>query len=278
LNNYNGLKTKKYVRAYIMEPIIEIDKASVAKDGRSILDCISLKVFPGENIAIMGPNGAGKSSLMKLITKEYYPVCSDGETPIRIYGKASWDIFELRSSFGIVSSELHSANYKEITGRDVVLSGFFGSIGLYYHQDITSEMREKAASVMEFLGIAHLSDRYVSKMSLGEARNFLIGRALVNDPKVLLLDEPTSGLDIKAAHEFLGILRKIAASGKNIFLITHRINEIIPEIERVVLVKDGKIFGDGKKGDVLTDRNISTLYGMDLSIRESNGYYWITYK
>jgi len=261
-----------------MEPIIEIDKATVAKDGHSILDSVSLKVFPGENIAIMGPNGAGKSSLIKLITKEYYPISSDGKMPIKIYGKSSWDIFELRDSFGIVSSELHIASSKEITGRDVVLSGFFGSIGLYYHQDITSEMREKAASVIEFLGIAHLSDKYMSKLSLGEARKFLIGRALVNDPKILLLDEPTAGLDIKAAHGFLEILRKIAASGKNIFLITHRINEIIPEIGRVVLVKDGKIFGDGKKEDMLTDKNISELYSMDLSVRESNGYYWITYK
>jgi iron complex transport system ATP-binding protein len=261
-----------------MEPIIEIDKATVTKDGHSILDGVSLKVFPGENIAIMGPNGAGKSSLMKLITKEYYPVCSDGIMPIRIYGKTSWDIFELRASFGIVSSELHIANAKEITGRDVVLSGFFGSIGLYDHQQITPEMQEKAASAIEFLGITHLSDRFMPKLSVGEARKFLIGRALVNDPRILLLDEPTTGLDIKAAHDFLGILRKIALSGKNIFLITHRINEIIPEIERVVLVKDGKIFGDGKKEDVLTDRNISTLYDMNLVIRESNGYYWITYK
>jgi iron complex transport system ATP-binding protein len=263
---------------YIMEPIIEIDGATVAKDGRSILDGVSLKVFSGENIAILGPNGAGKSSLIKLITKEYYPICSDGATPIKIYGKATWDIFELRTSFGIVSSELHSANAKDITGRDVVVSGFFGSIGLYDHQIITSEMREKAASVIEFLGISHLSDRNMSKLSLGEARKFLIARALVNDPKVLLLDEPATGLDIKAGHEFLGILRKIAASGKNIFLITHRINEIIPEIGRVVLVKDGKIFGDGKKEDILTDRNISELFDMDLAIRESNGYYWITYK
>jgi iron complex transport system ATP-binding protein len=262
----------------MMEPIIEIENATVAKDGRNILNDVSLKVFSGENIAILGPNGAGKSSLIKLITKEYYPICSGGETPIKIYGKASWDIFELRASFGIVSSELHSANTGDIAGRDVVVSGFFGSIRLYDHQIITSEMREKADSVMEFLGISHLSDKYTSKMSLGEARKFLIGRALVNDPKVLLLDEPTAGLDIKAAHDFLGILRKIAASGKNIFLITHRINEIIPEIERVVLVKDGRIFRDGKKEGILADNDISELYDMDISIRESNGYYWIAYK
>jgi iron complex transport system ATP-binding protein len=266
------------VRAYRMEPIIEIENATVAKDGRYILNDVSLKVFSGENIAILGPNGAGKSSLIKLITKEYYPTCSGGEAPIKIYGKPSWDIFELRASFGIVSSELHAANAKDIAGIDVVLSGFFSSAGLYDHQIITPKMREKACSVIEFLGITHLSDRYMSKMSLGEARKFLIARALVNDPKVLLLDEPTTGLDIKASHDFLGILRKIAASGKNIFLITHRINEIIPEIERVVLVKDGKIFGDGKKRDMLTDKNISELYDMDISVRESNGYYWITYK
>jgi iron complex transport system ATP-binding protein len=262
----------------MMEPMIEIDNATVAKDGRSILDGVSLKVFPGENVAILGPNGAGKSSLIKLITREYYPITPGSATPVRIYGKSAWDIFELRSSFGIVSSELHSANAGDIAGKDVVLSGFYSSTGLYDHQIITQEMQEKAASVMEFLGIKHLSDRYMSKMSLGEARKFLIGRALVNDPKALLLDEPATGLDIKAGHDFLGVLRKLAAGGKNIFLVTHRINEIIPEIGRVVLVKEGGIFCDGKKEEVLTDKNISALYDMDLSIRESNGYYWITYK
>jgi iron complex transport system ATP-binding protein len=261
-----------------MEHIIEIDNASVVKDGETLLDGVSLRVLPGENIAILGPNGAGKSTLIKLITREYYPVSSEGAPPIRIYGKTSWDIFELRNRFGIVSSELHSANAKDITGREVVLSGFYSSIGLYNHHQISQEMMEKAASVIGFLGIEHLSDKYASKMSLGEARKFLIGRALVNDPAVLILDEPTSGLDVKAAHNFLSILRKIAASGKSIFLVTHRINELIPEIDRVILVKDGRILLDGKKEEVLTDRNVSGLYDMDLTIHESEGYYWITYK
>jgi len=261
-----------------MEPIIEIDKATVEKDGHSILDDVSLRVFPGENIAIMGPNGAGKSSLIKLITKEYYPISSEGEMPIKIYGKTSWDIFELRGRFGIVSSELHAAIAKEIKGIDVVLSGFFGSVGLYGHQNITPGMREKAASVIDFLGMHDLSEKYVSKMSLGEARKFLICRALVNDPEVLILDEPASGLDIKAAHGFLGTLRKIASTGKNIFLVTHRINEIIPEIGRVVLVKDGKIFADGRKEDTLTSALVSRLYDIDVVVHESNGYYSITYK
>jgi len=230
-----------------MEPFIEIDNASVMKDGETILDSVSLRVYPGENIAVLGPNGAGKSTLIKLITREYYPVASADAPPIKVYGKTSWDIFELRSRFGIVSSELHNANVKDNTGLEVILSGYYGSTGLYDYQGITQEMKEKAYSVMEFLGISHLSGRYMSKMSLGEQRRFLIGRALINDPEALILDEPTSGLDIKATHSFLSTLRKIASSGKSIFLVTHRINEVIPEIGRIVLVKNGRIFMDGKK-------------------------------
>jgi iron complex transport system ATP-binding protein len=278
MNDYNGLKTKKYKRAPIMEPLIEIDNASVAKDGQNILENVSLKVFPGENIAVLGPNGAGKSSLLKLITKEYYPICAEGITPIKIYAKTSWDIFELRSRFGIVSPDLQAAHAKDISGSDIILSGFFGSVGLYEHQDITPDMKEKAASVAGFLGIGQLTGKYASKMSPGEARKFLIARALVNDPGVLILDEPTSGLDIKAAHDFLNLLRKIASSGKNIFLITHRINEIFPEISRVVLIKDGRIFRDGIKEEVLTSKNLSALYDMEIMVRESDGFYWITYK
>ncbi len=261
-----------------MEPIIEIDQASVAKDGQNILENVSLKVFPGENIAVLGPNGAGKSSLLKLITKEYYPILSEGAPPIRIYGKTAWDIFELRSRFGIVSADLQTAHTKDIIGSDIILSGFFGSVGLHEHQDITPKMREKASSVAGFLGIKQLSEKYSSKMSLGEARKILIARALVNDPDILILDEPAGGLDLKAAHDFLGILRKIASNGKNIFLITHRINEIFPEISRVVLIKDGRIFRDGIKEAVLTSKNISALYDMDITVNESNGYYGTTYK
>ncbi len=262
-----------------MDPIIEIDNASVAKDGQNILENVSLKVFSGENIAILGPNGAGKSSLIKLITKEYYPICVESTSPIiKIYGKTSWDIFELRDRFGIVTPDLQAAYGREISGLDAVLSGFFGSIGVYEHQDITPQMREEAASVIGFLGIKGLSGKCMSKMSPGEARKFLIARALVNDPEVLILDEPANGLDIKAVHEFLGILRKIASAGKSIFLITHRINEIFPEIRRVVLVKDGRIFMDGAKEDVLTSKNISELYDMDIAVKESDGFYWITYK
>ena len=261
-----------------MEPIIEMEGASVVKDGETLLHSVSFKVFPGENIAILGPNGAGKSTLIKLITREHYPVCSDGRAPVKIYGRTAWDIFELRSRFGIVSSELQYANMRDYTGTEVLLSGYYSSLGLYDRQKITQEMLEKAAAVADFLGVSRLSDRYMSKMSLGEQRRFLIGRALVNEPQTLILDEPTSGLDIKAAHGFLSTLRDISSAGKNILLVTHRINEIIPEISRVILVKDGRVFLDGKKENALTSGNVSALYDMDLSVHGSGGYYWITYK
>jgi iron complex transport system ATP-binding protein len=134
-------------------------------------------------------------------------------------------------------------------------------------------METRAREVLEFLEISHLEDRLMSELSSGEARRVLIGRALVHDPQVLILDEPTNGLDIKALHNFRETIRKIADSGKSIILVTHTLEDIIPEINRVILIKDGKVFMDGKKQEVLTDANLSELFSLQVEVLEKKGYY-----
>lgn len=259
--------------------VIEIINASVKREGKNILENVSLTIREGENVAIIGPNGAGKSSIIKLITREYYPLQEEGkDTRVSVFGKTSWDLFELRSLMGIVSPELQHGYDRATIGRDVALSGFFSSAGIYSHHEITPELIKKVNDALEFLGIDRLADKPLSSMSAGEARKFLIARALVNDPRMLVLDEPTSGLDIKSTRDFLGVLRGLSAEGKKIIMVTHRINEIIPEIGRVVMVKDGKILADGPKEDVLTGALVSRLYDIDVCLEESHGYYSITYK
>ncbi len=259
------------------EPLIEIADATVSRDGRPILENVSLTVRAGENVAILGPNGAGKSSLIKLVTREYYPEAGEGKMPVKVLGNASWNVSELRRLFGIVTPDLQKACDKEITGYETVLSGFFSSIGVYIHQDITEEMRTKAEQTLDLLGITGLAEKTLAKMSPGEARKVLIARALVNDPEALILDEPTAGLDMKASHEFMKTLGKIAASGRNIILITHRINEVLPEIQRVVMIKEGRIFFDGPKKDALTSEKVSALFDIDLTVHELGDFYGIVY-
>jgi iron complex transport system ATP-binding protein len=192
-----------------------------------------------------------------------------------MHGREVWDVFELRSSIGIVSNDLQHRFSRPLTGREVVLSGFFSSIGLY-HRNVTPAMERKAEEVCAFLGIGHLQDRPITRMSSGESRRLLIGRALVHDPKTLILDEPTNSLDLHALHTFRETLRTIARSGTGIILVTHNLHDIIPEITRVVLMKEGRFCGDGKKEEMLTGPRIGDLFTVPLHVREECGYYYAT--
>ena len=255
-------------------PLLEFNNITVLKgENQKVLDSISLKIHEGENVAILGPNGAGKSSLIKIITREYYPVFQENGCSFKIWGQDSWDVFDLRFLLGIVSNDLQYICARDITGMETVLSGFFGSVGLF-KEHVTLKMKRKAGEIIEFLEIRHLRGRKMNQMSSGEARRFLIGRALAHDPKALILDEPANSLDLHALHKFSDILSKIARSGTSIILVTHNLSDIIPEIKRVILMKDGKFYKDGPKGSILTRENITKLFEASVEIKKKGGYYY----
>jgi iron complex transport system ATP-binding protein len=258
-------------------PLIEMRDVTVTRDGRRILDSISLQVNDGENLALIGPNGSGKSSIIKVITGEYRPRADSENLIMRVLGKDSWNVFDLRDLLGIVSGDLQSDYVRDIKGAEVVLSGFFSSIGIHSNHRVTLPMLRKVYEIMHFLEITHLSDKMISEMSTGEARRVLIGRALVHDPRILVLDEASNSLDMKSHHQFREITRKVAASGKSIILVTHNLGDIIPEIGRVVLLRDGRIFADGEKDMILNSGDLSDLFDMPLDISKHNGYYSVRY-
>lgn len=255
--------------------LIEYRNITVVQKGRRVLDKIDLSIDSSENVAILGPNGAGKSSLIKTITREYYPQAGIPGSYIRIMGEELWDVFELRSHLGVVSGELLKSTYRDISCRDMVLSGFFSSIGIWQPSEITGRMVSKARAAMEFLGISSLSNRSVDEISSGESRLVLIGRALVHDPSTLLFDEPTANLDPRAALELRQTLRRIVDQGKGIIMITHNLSDIIPEIDRIILISQGRIVGDGKKEKILIKDSLSKLFGIDLEVVRRDGYYYI---
>ncbi len=257
-------------------PLIEFQNVSVIRDGQRLLDSVSLTIREGENIAILGPNGAGKSSLIRAITREYYPSSPGPDTVFRFRGRDTWDAFDLRSHIGIVSGDLQQTFTRRISGREVVLSGFFSSIGLFLSHEVTGAMEERADEILAFLGVAHLADRPMTEISSGEARRLLIGRALVHDPGTLVLDEPTNSLDLAALHTFRKTLRKVARSGTGIILVTHNLHDIIPEISRVILMRDGAIKKGGPKAEVLTDNAIGGLFCVPVHVVSEGGYYYAT--
>jgi iron complex transport system ATP-binding protein len=239
---------------------------------RPPLDGVSLRIGAGEHVCILGPNGCGKSTLIKTITRECYPVAREGSS-ISILGRERWNIFELRSLLGIVSPDLLASCTTDATGRDVVLSGFFSSTRIFPHHHPDPEHFARAEATLARLGIAHLGNRAVSQMSSGEAKRTLIARALVHDPQTLLFDEPSNALDIAAQFQLRDTMRDLAKSGLGILLVTHHVSEIIPEIERVVLLREGRILADGAKQEILTAGHLSSLFGVPVRIVQQDGYF-----
>lgn len=233
---------------------------------------LSLRIAAGEHVAILGPNGSGKSTFIKTITRDCYPLHPE-RASVRLMGEKTWNLFDLRSRMGIVTQELQTACMRGFQGLEVVLSGFFSSVGLWPHLRVTGQMRAAAAEAMERLEIPHLAGRWVDEMSSGEARRVLIARALVHRPQALVLDEPSTSLDIHAAHGLNGMLRKLAREGTSMVLVTHHLPDIIPEIGRVILIREGRVFRDGAKHEVLTEPLLSELFRTPVEVVRRDGYY-----
>jgi len=252
--------------------LIEFANVSVMRGKTLALKEVSLRIGLGEHVAILGPNGCSKSTLIKAITRECYPLVRPGSS-VRILGRDHWNVFELRTLLGIVSSDLMTACTREVTGRDIALSGFFSSIGIWPHQQVTPAMHKKAEQALAMLEVSHLADRFTDEMSSGEARRVLLARALIHDPRALILDEPSTALDLFAQHELRLIFRKLAQSGIGIVMVTHHLSDLIPEIERVVLIEHGQIVADGPKREILVASKLSALFGLPLDLTERDGFY-----
>src|SRR5713226_8645239 len=253
-------------------PLLSFKRVSVMRGDRAALHGINLEISCGEHVCILGPNGCGKSTLIKTITRECYPLAREG-SGISILGRERWNVFELRSLLGIVSPDLLASCTTNATGRDVVLSGFFSSTQIFPHHHPDPGHLARAEAALERLGIAHLAERPVAHMFSGEAKRTLIARALVHEPQTLLFDEPSNALDIGAQIQLRDTMRSLARDGLGILLVTHHVSEVIPEIERVVLLREGRIVADGPKQDMLTSERLSALFGADIQIARRDGYY-----
>ena len=205
-----------------------------------------------------------------------YKVCYPIERPdssLAILGREVWNVFELRPLLGIVSNELMRRCTREITGREMVLSGFFSSTRIFPHHTVDPRHRELADDALVRLKISHLADHPVREMSSGEARRVLIARALVHDPRALLFDEPSNSLDVFARRSLRQSMSSLAQAGIGIILVTHDLSDVIPEIDRVLLMSDGRIIADGAKEQMLQPHRLQGLFGTEVEMDRRNGYY-----
>ena len=256
-----------------MSRAIELENATVLLGGRPALRDASFSLETGEHACILGPNGSGKSTIVRLISGDLFPLYRE-PAAVRLFGQDRWDLFDLRNRLGIVSDTLQAwqASGGE-TVRDTILSGFFGGLGLPLRGSPERWMEKKAEEAARILGVDGLLSRRAGEISSGQMRRVLVARALVHDPQTLLLDEPFTSLDIGARHHFSERMQDLAGRGHAIILVTHELAEIPPEMDRVILVKEGRILADGSKRMVLISSLISDLFGIPLSVRVDDGRY-----
>jgi len=243
----------------------------IARGEKVVLQDVNLRIASGEHVAIVGPNGCGKSTLIKAMTCECYPIVRPG-MELRVYGRSRWDVQELRKHLGVVATELPGERTSVTRGLDAVVSGFFSSSTLWPNLQVTESMRARALDALTLMGAAYLRDRWVGEMSAGEKRRVMIARALVHQPEMLLLDEPSNALDLAAQRELREILRYVAA-GTGVVMVTHHLADILPEIDRVVMMRGGRIFADGRKKELLQAARLEELFGVELELTERNGYW-----
>lgn len=255
--------------------LIELDHASVVRGQVRVLHELSLRIDAGQHTAILGANGCGKSTFIKLITRELYPLARVEGTPVRVLGQARWHVNELRTQLGIITGDLGSnlGDMPGLTVEHAVLTGFFASFVIPSHRDVTDAMREQARLSLDRVQALDLLHRPYAELSTGQARRVLIARALVNNPHALLLDEPTTGLDVIARQQLLDTMRRLARHGVTLVLVTHHIEEIVPEIGRVILMREGRVLVDGAREQVLTAAHLTAAYGAPVTLaRQGQGY------
>jgi len=255
-------------------PLIDILHATIWRGTTCVFEDLSLQIAQHERIAILGPNGCGKTTLLKTINRELYPV-ANANSHVRILGRDRWNVWELRKHIGIVSADVHQRYTPTTTALEVVVSGFHSSIGVHgtVAERVDQQQVDAARRTLDDLGVAALANTPLQSMSTGQQRRCLLGRALVHEPRTLILDEPTAGLDLAASFDYLARIRALAAAGRNIVLVTHYLNEIPPEVDRVVLLSDGRVVADGPKAKVLTPAILSDVYGTPIRVHEVDGYF-----
>ena len=253
---------------------LEMKNVSVIRNEKKILDSIDLSIRQNESIAIVGNNGSGKTTLIKLLRGEMHPYFDENSPAVmKLFGEENWNIFDIRNRMGIVSMDLQNQFENNTLVSEVILSGFFGSLDVFRSMKVTEDMVSKAEDAAVMMGIDDLMGRTIECLSLGEMRRALIARALVSEPSTLVMDEPMTGLDIAMASKFRKMFDILMDAGVNLIMVTHELADIPKNIDRVVMVKDGRIFADGRKDSLFTSEIMSELYSEPIKVENDNGIY-----
>jgi ABC-type cobalamin/Fe3+-siderophores transport system ATPase subunit len=247
------------------DPVIQMENVVVSYRESVALRGISLSVNQGEFIAIIGPNGAGKTTLLTVVNG----LAHIAQGRVTVLGR---DIngqgrHELRKQVGYVAQVPAIDKRMPVSAREVVMIGRYGLLGLFRRP--SSHDWQVVDAALEMVGMAHLGGRPIGHLSGGEQQRVAIARCLAQEPGIFLLDEPTASLDWKAQTEILQLVRHIHDERHlTTLFVTHDLDALPHTCDRVVLVKDGSIVGDGLPDKLISTASVSRLFNLPVEIVE----------
>lgn len=244
---------------------LAISDLSFGYNGSATLEDVFLEVGTGEMVSLVGPNGAGKSTLIKCIDRILKPqkgtMLIDGKEASRM---ASKDYSRMMGYVPQSTTEVFP-----YTVFDIVLMGRRPHIGWR----VSRRDVRVVARTLKFMGIEEFAGRYFDELSGGEKQKIAMARAIVQEPEILLLDEPTSNLDIKHQLEVMRTVRLLVQKGGiSAIMAMHDLNLASRFSDKIVMLKDGRVFETGRPESVLIPENIEKVYGVRAEvIRDSKG-------
>lgn len=246
--------------------ILAFEQVQFIRQQNALLQDINWRIEAGEDWAVLGLNGAGKSLMLNMISGNLWP--SSGKLTVlgEVFGETS--IPDLTKRIGWVSQSLQERIHREEQAEYIVLSGKFASIGIY--QNYSEADMAEAKQLLISLGAKKLVGKVYQVLSQGEKQIVLIARALMARPELLILDEPCNGLDLFAREDLLSRIKKMkqAADAPSLLYVTHHTEEILPLLNHVLMIRDGKIFKQGKRAELLNETVLNDFYQRPIAIHE----------
>ena len=262
-------------------PAVDARELRVVRGKITILDNVSCRLERGSCTAILGPNGCGKTTFARTLVGQVF--LTSGQLDVLGQRIGQTDIRGLRKRIGMVNPTTDSgADHvagavvdNHLSATDAVITGFFATVGLY--DQPTDEQRQRAAHLLDHIGLAHRKDHRFNLLSTGEQRRVLIARALVHLPELLILDEPTAGLDLTGREHVLGTIESILSgpAPPAILMITHHVEELSPRTSQVMLMKDGRFTAIGPPEKIITPETLTQTFGCKVFVRRIHGRYWL---
>ncbi len=258
---------------------VEIHDLHVMRGRTRILDGLSCSIPAARCAAILGPNGSGKTTLMRVLTGQMFIT----RGLVRVLGETigQTDIRALRRRIGVVNPSMGAGEAAttcvvdaDLTAHEAVLTGFFGTIGLY--DTATQAQRDRADEVLAQVGLSARRDLRFGLLSTGEQRRCMVARALVHLPELLILDEATAGLDLLGREQVLATVERIldAPHAPTVLFISHHVEELSPRARHVVLLREGRVVAAGPMEMTLTGELLSRTFGCSVEVRKYDGRYW----